>query len=556
MRDFLKHGQNLLLRKQSSILSAAFVIMVTYGLSHILGLVKSRLLISYFFGNNAGLLDVYYAAMVIPDTIFQLLVMGSLSAAFIPIFSKYLAKSESSAWEMASVTINTMLLVFSVLCLVIFLAAKPLVGLVAPGFSTSQMAIMVNLLRVMLASQLFFCISGFLTGMIQSHQRFLLPAIAPLVYNAGIILGIVLFSSSLGIYAPAIGMVMGSFLHMLIQLPAAMQLGFRFTASLDFKHPAVLEVGRLMPPRVLAMGVDQVEQFVAVILASSLVPGSLSLFNAARLLYAVPTLLVGATIGQAALPTLSALVAKQDFSGFRKTLLDTVLQVVFLALPICILFIVLRIPIVRLAFGAKTFPWEATLLTGKTLAILMVSAGFYALMQLVVRAFYALHDTKTPLLVGIVSAVFNTVLGIVAVKMLNWGVAGIAASLSITAIFETIILGSLLLRRRFQRTEIIYSVKSLTKLTVIGLLTGVGLWAPMRFLDQFIFDTTRTLPLLGLTLLTSVTGLCLYLILSYIFKVEQLYTAINLVGRMSQWRINLKEPAQSEPIIVPAPDQN
>ncbi len=549
--------RELMLRKQSSILSAAFIIMITYGLAHLLGLVKSRLLISYFFGGNAALLDVYYAAMIIPETIFQLLVMGALSAAFIPIFSKYLSKNEHQAWTMAGITLNVILLAFVCISIIIFIFAKPLAGFVAPGFSLSQISIMANLLRIMLIAQIFFCVSGFLTGMIQSRERFLIPAIAPLAYNLGIILGIVFLSKTLGIYAPAVGMVLGAALHMLIQLPAALSLGFRPSLSLNIRFPGVWEVARLMPPRALAMGIDQIEQFVAIMLSSLLAAGSLSLFNVARLLYAVPTLLFGATIGQAALPSLSAQVAKQDWENFRKTLTDACLQVVFLALPVCVLFIVLRIPIVRLVFGAKTFPWEATLLTGKTMAILMVSAVFYAVTQLVIRAFYALHDTKTPLIIGLGGAIFNVLFSILTVKLWGWGILGIALAISLTAIAEMIILTTVLAYKTFPDKRIPAEAwLPLGKMAVIGIITGFGLWLPMRLLDQYIFDTTRTLPLLILTVITSVIGMGLYFALSKIFDISQLSIVLKLVHKIGNWREYLKAPAQSEPIILPTSEQN
>ncbi len=531
--------------------------MVTYGLAHLLGLVKSRLLISYFFGGNAALLDVYYAAMIIPETIFQLLVMGALSAAFIPIFSKYLSSNEHQAWTMAGITLNVVLAVFICISLIIFVFARPLAGLVAPGFSLTQISIMANLLRVMLMAQIFFCISGFLTGMIQSHERFLIPAIAPLAYNLGIILGIVFLSKTLGIYAPAVGMVLGAALHMLIQLPAALSLGFRPSLSFNIRYPGVWEVARLMPPRALAMGIDQIEQFVAIMLSSLLAAGSLSLFNVARLLYAVPTLLFGATIGQAALPSLSAYVAKQDWESFRKTLTNACLQVVFLALPVCVLFIILRIPIVRLVFGAKTFPWEATLLTGKTMAILMISAVFYAVTQLVIRAYYAMHDTKTPLIIGLAGAVFNVLFSVLSVKLWGWGILGIAFAISFTAIGEMVVLTTVLALKVFPEKRMPMEVwLPLGKMGIIGIVMGFGLWLPMRLLDQYIFDTTRTLPLLFLTIITSAIGMTVYLTLSWVFKISQLSSVFGLFRRINDWRTYLKAPAQSEPIILPTSEQN
>ncbi len=555
MRDIFKNSASFLFRKQSSILSAAFVIMATYGISHIVGLVKARLLISHFFGTSAASLDVYYAALVIPDTIFQLLVIGALSAAFIPTFTKHLADNESSAWKMAAATMNLILVVFTLICGGVFLLANPLSRLIAPGFSPNQIVVMSNLLRIMLGAQLFFSISGFLTGIIQSHQRFLVPALAPVAYNLGIISGILFLSPRWGIYGPAAGMVIGAVLHMLVQLPLAFKLGFRLLPIFNLKHPGVLEVARLMPPRVLALGIDQIEQFVAVTLASLLSAGSLSLLNVSRLIYTIPTLLFGSTIGQAALPTLAKISALKEPDLFRRTLSAAFHQVAFLSLPVSVLFIILRIPIIRIIFGAKSFPWPATLLAGKTLGVLAFSASFYAVMQLIIRGFYALHDTKTPLYVGLAAAIFDAILGVIGVWVLNWGIVGIAFALSTTAILETSVLSVLLYRQISSSGYWKEILIPLLKMMGISFITGLGLWLPMRLLDQFIFDTTHTVPLLVLTIITSAFGMGIYLGLSYLLKVEQLGAFIDLFKRLKNWR-QIISPPPTEILIAPTPDQN
>ena len=560
MRRLLQNGASLLTRRQNDILSAASVIMIIYGLSHLIGLIKTRLLISYFFGSNAYLLDVYYAAFVIPDTIFQLLIIGSLSAAFIPVFTNLLSSDEKEAWRVAASSLNLILLIFTFISGVIFVFATPLSRLIAPGFNLSQISIMSSLLRTMLVAQLFFSISGFLTGMIQSHQRFLIPALAPVAYNLGIVIGTIFLSPTLGILGPAIGVVIGAFLHMLIQLPLAVSLGFKFKPIIDVSHPKVKEIIRLFPPRALALGIDQIEQFIAVVLTSLLTSGSLSLLNVARLLYAIPSSVFGVTIGQAALPTLSRQSSLKDMDTFRSTLAASVLQVAFLSLPISVLFIILRIPIVRIVFGASTFPLSATLLTGKTLAILAISATFSAVIQLVVRGFYALHDTRTPLVVGLVAALFNAVVGIVMVKQFQAGILGIAFAITTTAILESLTL-SFIIEKRLGTPRPLESIvfKSLFKMIFISFISGLFLWLPMRLLDQFVFDTTRTLPLIGLTVITSAIGMGVYLLLSRLFHIQELDTFFGLVKRVWSWRRLLftsPPPAPSEPVILPAPDQN
>lgn len=546
---------NLFLKKQTTILSGAFVIMVTYALSHIVGLLKTRLIISHFFF-QAGSLDVYYASLTIPDTIFQLLVIGALSAAFIPTFTKNLNKDENTAWKMASATMNLVSLALIAICTVVAIFASPISHILAPGFTPAQIALMSNLTRIMLLSQIFFSISGFLTAIIQSHQRFLISALAPVVYNLGIILGVLVFAKSLGIYAPAVGMLIGALLHMAIQIPVAYKLGFRFRALLNVNIPGVREVLKLMPARVMTLGVDQIEQLVAVLLTSLLAAGSLTLLNVARLLYTIPALLFGSTIGQAALPTLSHISAKDERVQFGQTFASSLFQVIFLAIPISVLFIVLRIPIVRIAFGAKTFPWEATLLTGETLAILALSSVFYAAMQLLIRAFYALSDTRTPFWIGLAAALFDSGLSILLSKWAGWGIIGIAVAISITAILESFAL-TLLLVEKLDHT---FSYKQffgrLLQLGSIGLLTGFCLWAPMRLLDKFIFDTTKTLPLLALTMITSIIGMGVYILLSYLFGVPELSLIGRTFRKLANWRQILFTNPSEEPAIVPAPDQN
>ena len=559
MRQILQNGSHLLFRRQTHILSAASILILTYGLSHLMGLFKTRLLISYFFGARANLLDVYYAAFVIPDTIFQLLIIGSLSAAFIPVFTKIMAKNQEEAWRVASSVINVVILAFLSISFLIFVFAVPLSRLIAPGFDSAQISIMSHLLRVMLTAQVFFSISSFLTGIIQSHQRFIIPALAPLMYNLGIIAGTVALSPFLGILGPALGVVFGAFLHMAIQLPVAIRLGFRPRLDFGLKRPGVREILRLLPPRAAALGIDQIEQFVAVVLTSLLSPGSLSILNVARLLYAIPTSLFGVTIGQAALPVLSHQSSINDFKSFRATLASSFLQISFLALPASVLFIILRIPIVRIVFGAKSFPWAATLLTGKTLALLAVSASFAAVVQLVVRGFYALHDTKTPLIIGLTAAIFDAALSVFLVQVLGWGILGIAVAISATNIIECLALAAFL-EIRLGASKPLESVifKSLAKMIFTSFVAGVFLWIPMRILDQFVFDTTRTFPLILLTIITSFIGMTVYGLLAYLFRIPELAIIIAQVRRVWSWRKLLlsSSEAPTEPVILPAPDQN
>jgi len=211
---------NHLFKPQKGILSAAGVLMAAVFFSRILGLLRDRFLAGAFFNPaTSWQLDVYFAAFRLPDMIFQLLVVGALSAAFIPVFSQYLFTKKAEAWHIASSVITAGLVLFFLLASVLAIFSLPLSRLIAPSFSTAQLQLMSNLTRVLIIAQVFFLVSNFLTGILQSHHYFLVPALAPIAYNLGIIFGIVFLSPVFGIYGPALGVIIGAFLHFLVQVP-------------------------------------------------------------------------------------------------------------------------------------------------------------------------------------------------------------------------------------------------------------------------------------------------------------------------------------------------
>lgn len=550
MKNFLRNGRLIFSRKQANILSAATVIMVAVAMSRLLGLFRDRLLAGTFFGGREWQLDVYFAAFRIPDMIFQLLVLGALSAAFIPVFSRYLEKKEGEAYYLSSSVINFLLIFFILLSTLVFIFAEPLVRIIAPAFDPVEMSLMVNLTRIMLLAQLFFCFSNFLTGVIQSHQRFLVPALSPVAYNLGIIFGIVVLSRWLGIYGPTVGVVLGAFLHLIIQLPLALKLGFRYSFVFDWHHPGVRQVARLMLPRTLALAVNQIELTVAVFLATSLAAGSLSIFYFAQHLMNLPIGLFGITIGQAALPTLSRESREEGFEKFKKTFLSSFNQILYLALPASAILLVLRIPAVRIVFGAASFPWRATLLTSRVLAIFSISIFAQAVIQLLVRGFYALHDTRTPFWIGALAVLTNVSLSFLFIFRLNLGILGLAWATTLASFLQ---LGLLLifLNRAiggFDKKEFFIPP---IKMGVATILTAVALWVPMRFLDKFILDTTRTINLVILTIIATLSGMMVYFFLSYVLKIAELKLFVSLVKRLGRWQEVLK--SSEELITAPNP---
>jgi len=543
VQSFINRSKKFLQTEHKSILSAAFVIGASYLASAMLGLVRNHLLAGRFFGGLEGDLDVYFAAFVLPDTIFQLLVVGAVSAAFIPIFQEHLDKNKEEARYLSNAALTTIGSILTFLTIFLIIFARPVAGLMA-HYSPEKLDLMANLIRIMSLAQLLFTLSAFLTGILQAQRRFLIPAIAPLLYNIGTIIGIYFFSASLGIYSAALGVVFGAFLHVVIQIPLVKHLGFSPKLIFKPKHPGVVAMLRLMPPRALALGLDQIERWVAVNLTSLLTAGSLSIFNFARQLYALPISLFGVSLSQASFPALSDEAGKNDLVKFREILGKSLSQIFFFALPASVLVLVLRIPLVRLAFGARSFPWEATLLTARALAFLSISIAPLSVTQVLTRAFHALKDTRRPLYVGAVTMVIFTISASIFGSKNSYGVLGITAAMMVSNFLDFIFL-YILLRRRIGPIHITWR---LTKMVIASTATALALWGPMRLLDRYVFDTTRTLPLIGLTLIVSSVGFLVYLIFCKILRIEELADVAALAKKLGNWRRILGE---SEEVIEP-----
>ncbi len=534
---FLKNSQQFLTRKQSSILSAASVLMIAVFFSRLLGLLRDRFLAGAFFNpNTAWQLDVYFAAFRLPDTIFQLLVVGALSAAFIPVFSEALVKNKKQAWQTASTVITIGFVLFLVMGFLLIFFAQPLSKLIAPTFSLKELTLMVKLTRLLIIAQAGFLVSNFVTGILQSYQFFLVPALAPIAYNLGIIFGILVLSPFVGIYGPVLGVIIGAFLHLGVQLPLLKSLGFKFKLSFDFKNSHVKRIGKLMLPRTLALAVTQIELTVAVFIATSLSAGSLSIFYFAQHLNALPVGLFGATIGQAALPSLSRVSHQsQSLDKFKTLITSSLNQVFYLSLPASMILLILRIPVVRLAFGARGFPWQATLLTGQVVALFAISVFAQAAIQILVRGFYALNNTKTPLFLGALSVTLNVILSFTMVYKLSLGVRGLALAISLASFLNASLL-FFFLNRLINGFSMPSLVIPFIKMSFATLITGFALWIPLRLLDRFILNTAKTIQLIILVAIVTITGMSAYLLLSKILKIKELNSFIRLLKRLTNFK--------------------
>jgi putative peptidoglycan lipid II flippase len=392
---------------------AAGVVMLGMAISSLTGLVTT-MLVSRAFGTSAEL-DAFYAANRLTEIIFNLMAGGALASAFIPTFTEFLAhKDHEGAWRLASSIANLVLLALSIIAILAAITAPWIVrNILAPGFDDpDQIELTVDLLQIMLISSVIFGISGLIMGILNAHQHFALPAIAPAFYRLGWILGIWLLVPRIGIYGLGWGVVIGASLHLIIQIPGFINRQAKYFPQVNLRNPSVREVGRLMAPRLLGVAVVQINFLVNTIIASGQPEGSLAAINFALALMIMPQAVIAQATAIAALPTFSEQVARGNLDEMRSSLGSTLRGILFLSLPASLGLILLRDPLVSLLLERGAFDITSTELVSWALLWYGVGLIGHSLLEIIVRAFYAMKDTRTPVLIGAVAMTLNVILSL------------------------------------------------------------------------------------------------------------------------------------------------
>lgn len=542
------NNNNWLEKQQTTILSAAIIITIANIGSSLSGLIRQRLLIGSFFNTQESqeAFEALLVAFQIPDFLFQLVILGALSAAFIPVFTSIKKVDEKEAFEMSAVVINILLVVFVLFSSIAFIFAEPLTAWrTGDAFTPSQITIAANLTRIMLFAQVFFALSSFFSAILQSYQRFIMPSIAPILYNVGIVLGVYVLYPWLGIYSAGAGVVFGAFIHMLIQLPLALKLGFKFNWSFNINKTGVKQLFTLIPARVTTIAVTELQNLGLGFFATSIGNLSFVIIRLATTLVTIPIRLFGVPISQASLPFLSEESQEKNVERFKKLVVQSLNQIAFLALPASMLILILRIPIVRLAFGTRNFPWPTTVQTGWAVGIISLSITAQAMVQLLIRSFHAMKDTRTPLIVTLVTVVSYLVGCSLVVYFTELGVLGIAMVTSIVAFIELFLFVFLLNNKiRVFDTKEFWIPQS--KMIVASFLMAVFLYLPFRVLDQLVFNTTKTIELIALTLTTGTIGMLVYLYFAALFNVKELALLSSVLNSFNLW----KKPVRPTPEVV------
>jgi putative peptidoglycan lipid II flippase len=427
---------------KSAIIHITGYLVILSVLSRLLGLFRDRLLTSNF---ETSILDAYFSAFRIPDFLYNILILGTLSSAFIPLFSKLIHRKDKQQ-EAQSLVDDVLLIVGVVMGIisVIMIAFAPyLVKLVAISYEGQKLADAVTLTRIMAISPFIFSISSVLSSVLNAYKKFIIVALAPIVYNIGIIIGIIWLYPIWGVPGLGYGVVLGAILHLLIQIPSVLKLNISLKVDTKLYIKNLKRLWDLYWPRLLVIDTAMLSLFIGTIIASTK-PDAVTYFTLAFNLNALPLGVIAISFATAIFPYLTEAYAKEDEESFRDYVIGGISKNLLLLIPIMMLMLNFRSQIVRIVYGGGGFSWEATRITFQTFTILALSIPFQGLIPLLSRALFARHDTKTPMIVGIIGMLINIVLALVLSHY--WGVLGVAAAFSITMAITCIIYGVIIFR--------------------------------------------------------------------------------------------------------------
>ncbi len=516
-----------------SLARAATIVMLLFVASRVLGLVRD-IVISHQFGTSRAL-DAYFAAFNIPDFIFNVLAGGALGSAFIPTFAAALAQNDARrAWQLARAIITLALILLTALAALLALFAPQIVAAtVAHGFAPDDQALTASLMRWMLITPIVFGVSGIVMGILNAHQHFALPALAPTLYNAAIIAGAIFLAPTMGVYGLAAGVIAGAFLHLAIQLPwfvGRFQISdFRFqifnlqSSIHNLQSNDVREVGRLMLPRTLGIAAVQINFLINTVLASGLSAGSIAALSYAWRVMLLPVGVIGQSLATVVFPTLSAQDARNEREGFAATFSTAFRATLYLTIPASVGLFVLGQPFVVLLFQRGEFDARSTAETAFALQFYAVALFAHSGLEIVTRAFYAMHDTKTPVIVGVGAMGLNIALSLGLIAPLAHG--GLALANSVATILEVLIL-LVILQRRLGDMDTRRIVLSVARIAVAALTMGATL---VMFTTVFAESSAILIAILGAAI-----GAVVYFIVTFLLRSEEIAFVLRRVNRKSQ----------------------
>lgn len=513
-------------------------------ISSLLGIYRDRLLNGLYLDSYPVGIDAYTAAFTIPDFMYFLLVSGALSVSFIPVFNQRLASgNRKSAWELSSSLVNLLAIVTFVASVLIIIFAEPLVRyVVGPGLDEQGRSLAISMMRIIAVNPLLFAVATVVSSMQQAVGRFAFLALAPVLYNIGIIIGALFFTGGInifgwqifdgGIMGVALGVVLGAMLQLIVSSIGLLGLSFDYRAKINWKNKGFRQVLRLLPPRSLDQGIDYFNGIVEMNLASRMGDGVMRAYQQASSLSLMPVSLIGVAISNAAFPTLTEHLAEGDNKQFKRELRSILRWIIWLALPTAVIAYFARGYIVAFIKNGGN-----SLIAG-LLGALVIAILFRTIYHIAARAFYAKQDTKTPLYVSIFSIALNIVLAVTFTMKFGWGAYGLAWAQSIVAFVEVMILLTILniripglLSRKFG--------SSIMRMVLASLCMGVITYLTVQFLQLQNDDLSFTaiFPKFAVIVVISLSA---YLLFCKLFKLREADPVIAKIGSILFGRVKSK----------------
>lgn len=509
---------------------ATLVVMITLFISRILGFVRETIVAGVYGATYQT--DAFYAAFAIPDMMYDLLIAGALSAGFMPVFTSFLAKDdEDGAWKAANTFITVAIIFIIVFNIFGMIFAEYLVPLVAAGVvdNPEKYRLTVQLTRVMLPAVTFTVIAGLLKGILNSYKRFTASAFGPVVYNIGIILGAALLGRTFGIYGMAVGVIVGAIFNALVQTPDFLRVGGKFTLKIDLKNPGYKRMLRLMGPSIIGLAFVRLNLLLNQNIASLLDDGSITALRYAQRIMLLPVGIFSASVSTTIFPTMTSLIATKKYDEFRDTFSLGLRTLTFITVPCAVGLLALNIPIVRLLFKHGAFTEENLQLTAFALAFYCIGIIGQSIVPIIIRGFYSIQDTKTPVKIGFVVLLFNLVLNLFFVNFSNLAIGGIAFSTSLTSILEMILLYRKLGKkiRGLKTRELMISG---TRSIIASILMGVTAFLSSRIIEAIIGNSSKLTQLIGVGV-PIVIAIVVYVVAAYVFKMPELKFVMNMAKK-------------------------
>ena len=532
--------KSLLNLKQKTITGAVGILAVSVLLSRFLGIIRDRLLAGNF-GTSIDL-DIYFAAFKIPDLIYSIIFAGGIVVSLLPLFSDVYNKDKEKSWDFINNILNFFLISFVLIGILFFIFTPEIISSMVSGFDQNSINKTIDLTRLIFFSVLFFGLSSIFSTILNYFNRFISYSLAPILYNVGIILGITLLAPQWGIMGVGLGVVFGSFLHLLIQIPTAIKCGYKYRFVLNIKDPGIKDFFTLILPRIIASSSAQINFIVITFIASGIGIGAISVFNLSNNLRYLPIGIIGVSFATASFPLLSKLWTEGKESEFCKSFIKVFNEVLYVSFPIGILIFILREEIIDIILKTGSFTSSDAQITSAALGLFFISTFAQTLVPIILRGFFSLKDTVTPTIIAIFFVILNLYLSLFFVSLFagenflteimrnlmgidgltNFSVLGLVLAFNIGLLFEFILL-FYFFKRKFKNWNIKEIYISFIKIFSCSLLMGISAYYLLPIFRN-IFNSS----LIDFTLVTLVS-LLIYVILTIALKMPEIKAVKRLI---------------------------